>query len=388
MEWLIWIAVIVGWFFIKGLMSGESGSKPSEFKIKATQDKRTLEKGNEGINCWIIECKGSIPVEYNTKGYFNLSIVDITGSSVDAVFTKYPDFGEHKNTYIFGQKRPVKFEEDRYYQDWIELFIVPEDLLIFPFKGERQIEFRVVNGSNSMEVEFCVPVNSYFGQVSTTITHTVESIGYREFEKNEAQFEELSIKLALLTASIDGSLDQIELDVIKKWCSLRAGRLIDINENKKKKTSLSQKVKENFQLANNNKLVMSWIVSEMKKKLTKSQHYESLELILDVMAADSILDQKENILIESVVMKLDLDNEKYKKMRDIRLMQVSTSDLNTESSESLFGIEETMTKDEKIKTLNKQYTKWSGQTNNANSEKRKKAKEMVGQIVKIRKKYE
>ena len=170
--------------------------------------------------------------------------------------------------------------------------------------------------------------------------------------------------------------------MIKKWCSLRAGRLIDINESKKKKTSLSQKVKENFQLANNNKLVMSWIVSEMKKKLTKSQHYESLELILDVMAADSILDQKENILIESVVVKLDLDNEKYKKMRDIRLMQVSTSALNTESSESLFGIEETMTKDEKIKILNKQYTKWSGQT------KRKKAREMVGQIVKIRKKYE
>ena len=43
----------------------------------------------------------------------------------------------------------------------------------------------------------------------------------------------------------------------------------------------------------------------MREKLSKNQKYDALELMLDVMAADSVLEESENKIIEQTVKSLD-----------------------------------------------------------------------------------
>ena len=125
----------------------------------------------------------------------------------------------------------------------------------------------------------------------------------------------------------------------------------------------------------------------MKEKLSNFQKYDALELMLDVMAADSVLDDKENELMEKTVKSLELDYSKFKEMRDIRLSKISTSNIGVSTSESLFGLDDEMSRKEKCSILTQEYTKWSGQTNNQDIERRTRDKEMVDIIIQLRQKY-
>ena len=176
---------------------------------------------------------------------------------------------------------------------------IPLNILSFPKKGRRKIEIRVVFGSNSLNVRYGVPQNKefLFGSHLTSIDLNVDDIGYLELEENQKEFEELAIMLALITACSDDSLDQSELDVIKNWSSKLAHRYQEENLVESKKKELQLFIRKNAKLAENKKLTMTNIISQMREKLSKNQKYDSLELMLDVMAADSVLEESENKLI-------------------------------------------------------------------------------------------
>ena len=62
-------------------------------------------------------------------------------------------------------------------------------------------------------------------------------------------------------------------------------------------------------------------------------------------------------------------------------------DFGEEVGESVFGINKDMTKDEKLKILRKEYSRWNALTNNSDKMIRERAKEMRDLAANLRSQY-
>ena len=81
---------------------------------------------------------------------------------------------------------------------------------------------------------------------------------------------------------------------------------------------------------------------------------------------------------------LELNNEKYREIKKQKTASVKFVGFDNSSSETLFGITENMTKEEKVKILRKEYSRWNALTNNNDKAIRKRAREMRDLAAKLR----
>ena len=384
--WLIVIGVFVVWPIIK--------SNRQQKKIEETLSsipnltiKVEIEKIKE-IQCLVVYAKGWINSkrDHSVSGNISLSLIDKTEDPGSLVLTSAEGFGEISYPHIFNQSREMELGPDTYFPDYAKLFVVPIDVLAFPYKGNRNIEAKVIYGTHELEIALggVEDVKTAIGAATSIFDYEVQSIGYKEFEQNAINFEESAIQLAMFTASIDGSLDQVELDVIKSWCQKRAFFIQEEDKSEEKKKTLTNFIQRTYKQAKEQKLTMSQIMSKIKKELTDDQRYKVVELMLDVMAADSVLDEKENDLIERTVKSLNLDYTTFKAMRDVRLSKLTTINVAEGGDEKLFGLDDSMSIEQKCKELRKQYSKWSGLTASSDKTKRDQANKMVEKIAKLR----
>lgn len=384
--WLIVIAIFVVWPIIKSNRQQkqieETLSSIPNLTIKVEVEKI------KDVQCLVVYAKGWINSkrDHSVSGSIALSLIDKSEDPGSIVLTSADGFGEISYPHIFGQSREMELGPDTYFPDYTKLFIVPVDVLAFPFKGHRKIEAKIIYGTHELEIALCgvEDVKTAIGAATSIFDFEVTSIGYKEFEKNAIDFEESAIQLAMFTASIDGSLDQVELDVIKSWCQKRAFFIEDEDKAEEKKKTLTNFIQRTYKQAKEQKLTMSQIMSKIKKDLSEDQRYKVVEVMLDVMAADSILDEKENDLIERTVKSLNLDYKTFKAMRDVRLSKLTTINVADGGDEKLFGLDESMSNEQKCKELRKQYSKWSGLTASSDKVKREQANKMVEKIAKLR----
>ena len=386
---ILWIIVIVGFFIWKisqGAKQDEKINSIPDLTLDLKEEKEILQ-GRE-MNVFTVYVKGWVNSkrDHTVSGKISLSLIDKTEEKGSIVLTNRAAFGEELYPHIFNILDEMEFTPGSYFPDYTPLFKVPIDVLTFPYRGIRNIEAKVIYGSNKMQISGggLEDVNTAIGFATTQLKFEVKSIGYKEFEQNALDFEESSIKLAMITAAIDGSLDQVELDVIKDWCHKRSYFVSEEKQIEEKKQNLSKLIQKTYKQAKEQKLTMTKIMSKIKKDLVLEQRYQAVELMLDVMAADSVLDEKENDLIERTVKSLDLDYKVFKAMRDTRLSKLSKINVADGSDEKIFGLDDKMTKEEKCKELRKQYTKWSGLTASSDKTKRDQAEKMVEKISKLR----
>jgi len=393
MEGILGWVVIFGFGILWAVIKSAWNNKKVENKIKSIPELTVNIKVEEikEIKCFVIYAKGWVNSKrgHTVSGKMTLSLIDKTDETGAILLTSVDGFGEIDYPHIFGQEREMDFGPDTYFPEFVKLFVIPIDVLAFPYKGHRTIEAKVIYGTRDLQVSLggVVNVKSVIGFATDNLEFSVESIGYKEFEKNTIDFEESAISLAMFTASIDGSLDQVELDVIKSWYQKRAYFIEDENEADQKKKTLTNFIQRTFKQAKEKKLTMSQIMSKIKKDLSIDQRYKVVELMLDVMAADSVLDEKENDLIERTVKSLDLDYKTFKAMLDVRLSKLTKIDVAEGDDQKLFGLNDDMTNDQKCKELRKQYSKWSGLTTSSDKLKREQANKMVEKIAKLRQSF-
>jgi len=387
--WLIVIGIFVVWPIIKSNRQ-QKQIEETLSSIPNLTIQVKVEKIKE-IQCLIVYAKGWINSkrDHSLSGKISLSLIDKTEDPGSIILTTADGFGEASYPHIFGQSREMELGPDTYFPEYAKLFVIPVGVLAFPFKGNRKIEAKVIYGTHELEIALCgvEDVKTAIGAATSIFDYEVTSIGYKEFEKNAIDFEESAIQLAMFTASIDGSLDQVELDVIKAWCQKRAFFIEDEDKAEEKKKTLTNFIQRTYKQAKEQKLTMSQIMSKIKKDLSDDQRYKVVELMLDVMAADSILDEKENDLIEKTVKSLDLDYKTFKAMRDVRLSKLTTINVAEGGDEKLFGLDDSMSNEQKCKELRKQYSKWSGLTASSDKSKRDQANKMVEKIAKLRQSY-
>lgn len=394
MEYLIWL--LIAGFFIWRLSSRtkkenqireEINSIPN---LKLYAKEESVDFKGQKFNVINVYAEGWIRGDTDVKftGKVSLSLIDKTPGSEGIILTSTEGYGEELFPHIYNQDFEMDIGPYTYWHPDTCIFSVPVDVLAFPYKGKRKIQAKVIYGTRQLKVSMCgvgdEDKHAYIGGAITEFDYTVNSIGYKEFEKNALDFEESAIKLAMFTAAVDGSLDQIELDVIKSWCQKRSFFIENEQDAEDKKKNLSTLIQRTYKLAKDRKLNMTQINSKIKNDLSEDQRYKVVELMLDVMAADKVLDAKENELIENTVRSLSLDNKIIKTMRDARLSKLTTINVADGDEEKLFGLNEKMSNQQKCKELRKQYSKWSGLTASNDKNKREQATRMVEKIAKLR----
>ena len=109
--------------------------------------------------------------------------------------------------------------------------------------------------------------------------------------------------------------------------------------------------------------------------------------LLNIAGADDKLSEKENALLDKIVKKLEVDEVIFANMKNKTIINVDEMETSTSTSETIFGIKESMSNEEKCKLLRKHYSKWNAQTNSNNQKTKNRAKDMVKLIASLREKY-
>ena len=84
---------------------------------------------------------------------------------------------------------------------------------------------------------------------------------------------------------------------------------------------------------------------------------------------------------------MELNKEKYQEIKKQKTASVKFVDFGDEADESVFGINKDMSKDEKLKLLRKEYSRWNALTNNSDKLIRERAKEMRDLAATLRSEY-
>jgi len=395
---LIFIAIAVIWWIIQ--QARQSSIKEEIANIPPLT--LEVEKGKpfekfkfENIECFNLKIKGWIN---NTMGQDKIKLIFHAYDNTDLQNDEKTGLPLASSQKIFQENngRVFKIETtwnttiDTYLPNWHEFISIPCEMLIPPFKGNRKIMFRVFAGEPSLNSTLGYIESEELKKVmhwsESSINYKFNDLGYMEYSKNREKLESLSIEIAVAFATVDGDLEKRTLNIIKKW-------IVDITSNlegdkiKQRRDSLSDVLKNTYKKAKAKTISVSIILNEINDTLSKSQKYEIMDLLLTIAGADDKLTEKENILLDKIVKKLEIDKKVFANMKDKIVINVEEIETSKSSPESIFGIKEEMTNEEKCTLLRKSYSKWNAQTNSNNPKTKKRAKEMVEVISKLRQKY-
>jgi hypothetical protein len=107
------------------------------------------------------------------------------------------------------------------------------------------------------------------------------------------------------------------------------------------------------------------------------------------MAADGVADPEEMAVIRNVANALDLDMSEIEKMREGVTLSLSSSLTSDVGLESLVGIDDKWSDDQKKKHLRSEFQKWSNRLNSLpEGEDRQAAQNMLDSVASLRKKYD
>ena len=400
MEWLL----IVGGFFAFGLWSDYQERKKREKLVstlanipKLTITAEETEFGEEdnlkGRPCFEVKMKGWLNHETEKKLTLHLFIHDNTDVEDDAYglgLISTLDALCEEGSRIFKFQYDANVEVDSFYENFSRLCRIPTEILAAPYKGVRKLRFRLVAtsiGVKSNRAAFAEEdLNKIYHIAHFDYNYEFKEIGYLENFLNRERVEELSIDLGMCIAASDGKLQQKELDVIKDWANLGTLHL-EADRAEEKKEEYSKYIKASYNKAKAKKLSLSEIVEEINEKAGREQKYEAIDLMLKIAGADDKLSKEEDVMLNKIVKKLQLEEQVYNEMKNKTLATVGKIETSKGSIEGLLGIKSDMSDKQKCKELRKQYSKWNSQTNSSNTKIKERAKEMIKIIADLRTKY-
>ncbi len=355
------------------------------------------------------------------KIYLKIYIYDVTDLDEDKYF-KIQDNGESTEQYFLNNCHVVKTED----LSWSEgngilvqtLELKPTELqpteLAFPYSklqlpkyGKRKLSFRtfictdiqkfdedngrfITYGSPTFRAEeyFLDSYSEGFDEYSdyTDILSYSSSeieVEYKQpgyLEINRRKYNDLKIALSLALNQDDKNNQKANLEKIKD--SVRYGDFT-VEGNIHKILSL----KKNYEKSLNEKLNLDNILKDLKKNSVIHERYEIIDFLLNLATQDETFNSKENKFIDKVSKELELNKEKYQEIKKQKTSSVKFVDFGKEVEESVFGINKDMTKDEKLKILRKEYSRWNALTNNTDKMIRERAKEMRDLAANLRSQY-
>ena len=355
------------------------------------------------------------------KIYLKIYVYDVTDLNEDKYF-KIQDNGEDTGQYFLNNCHVVK-TEDLSWSEGNGILVQTKELgssgyhpseLAFPYSklqlpkyGKRKLSFRTFictdnqkfDENNGRFISYDSPtyraeeyfLESYsegfdeYGDYTDILSYSSSEIeveykqpGYLEI--NRRKYNDLKIALSLALNQDDKNNQKANLEKIKD--SVRYGDFT-VEGNIHKILSL----KKNYEKSLNQKLNLDDILKDLKKNSVIHERYEIIDFLLNLATKDETFNSKENKFIDKVSKELELNKDKYQEIKKQKTSSVKFVDFGEEVEESVFGINKDMTKDEKLKILRKEYSRWNALTNNTDKMIRERAKEMRDLAANLRSQY-
>ena len=312
------------------------------------------------------------------------------------VLTDIADIQETKSRAALIKINLGKVDPYNGYTKWVEFQRILPDFLITPKKGTRKIKgiFRLIpNTQKAIDAihlgqrdETNCPL---FELTAFEFEEEFKALGYQEAQDNVYKIKSYSVQLAIAVAFSDGSIDEGEAGAIKKWITHQIDIIQNEDQKNKLKKILNESFKKSFEKAKNNDLSVTRILRELKKITTKAYSISTLEFLFRVIEVDGKIDEKELAEVNRIGKELGVSLKEIKDMTDKAFLNTknnsSHGDYNTES---ILGLNDDMTRDEKVDILKAEFKKWNGRIQNLpEGDEKEKAQKMLDTIAELRTKY-
>ncbi len=345
---------------------------------------RIKDMGSGDMQCLTVLVSGVINMPPNMlTAVFSLYLWDVTqGEEKDKrkpVLCSLPEL-QMTGSQVFMWTHMIQMPYANSVMDsWIEILSVPVDLLTFPARGKRKLQFGLLITPLGM-------TQSPAAAATFIYTHKNSSLGYVDGIRMRIKAEELGLKYAAAVGAVDGSLDEVEKILVRNWMDTR---IESLPENLKAETtrSLSRALMVAERLGTSIKpdeieMLCEDIANEYPLgSFPKGDLYDIVELCMNVAAADGVAGPEELKLVNRIALLLGVDPERVKQLSE-KILPVnmhSEKDVN-----SILGLNLEWTSKQKKKHLREQYREWSARVTHSDVKVRDQADEMLRLIAQKR----
>lgn len=360
-------------------------------EIDAKLEKKHVNEDCTGLELYEIQVKGLFPLERKTSIGFVISVFDKTDGELEPVLSVFESCQE-ADSVVFQHGTDIgPIEVNQGFVSWVRVGVIVPEFLEPPYSGSRDLVayIRLIDLDNPPIIRhgFGTESNVILWTKSLDFTHSFAEKGYQEASEHRDESVALSLKIGMAVAMADGSLDDAEGEILKNWI---IKSITPFSEDKALhlKSVYNQAMKESYHEAMNGELSLSNLTSRLNEISEKSVKYETMELCFEVMAADGIADDEELRLIHNVADALNLDMNEIVKMRDQKIVGLSSSSASNSSVEALLGIDPSWSTEQIKKHLRVEFQKWNNRLNTLDDgAERENAQEMLDKISEARKRY-
>jgi uncharacterized tellurite resistance protein B-like protein len=181
---------------------------------------------------------------------------------------------------------------------------------------------------------FAYPNNSN----ASPITLYFNNVGYVDVDENSEIAQTLAIKLAVDLAMVDGELHPTEGTAIKNWIQkyvedFQGDRREEI------KSTMNSALEEAHKEATTTGIDREMLLKELLRVGQKIDHYETLELLMDIMAADENAHASELEFLNNVGTELGISTREIQNMKDLRLLDSDQMKITENNAEQVLGID-------------------------------------------------
>lgn len=368
--------------FFSALFGG--GSSLGDLQI------RVVEKQLDKVSGYEVQCKGLIPVYTRKTVGFITSIIckDKTGDWSPVL--SMLDFSQEDSSTAYQSILDMgEIPGSVGYSDWVGIAMFFPDMLQASYGGNQKLGIVVrlvdMNDMPLVSLGFSPRSDSIWTE-SVDFEYDFDSKGYKEEQVDKDESRALAIKLGVAVALVDDNFDDREGETLKKWIKKIIAPYSD--ERKEELKELYENAwEESYKLELSGNLSLNDICNKMNEIADKAQKHEALELVNEIMAADTKILESETKLINHICELLDIDPIDAEKIRDKQLVKLKPTSGNI-GIESLLGIDPTWSNSKILGQLGKEFVKWNGRMNSLQEGKEKdNAQRMLDLIGETRKKY-
>ena len=340
-----------------------------------------LEEENSVYDAFSLEICGLIHAPSDMcETTLQISILDVTDGAPDAgvVQSRLTQWssqnGPDPSAFCYRARLGKLPQQVTTLTDWTTIAQIRFDWLLFPRKGNRQLQFTtsIMSAENNQEL----------AHAQCEFACENPAFGYMNLQENIERTNILAVALAFAVSAADNKLYDCEVDLIKNWARDNILENSASDEDERKLDKALEKTIGFFR--GGNKLDTYNICDEIVGIAPVAQRYDILELCLYVAQSKGSVTAEEITLLKNMAEWLEVDHNRFRIMME-KVLPVDMHEVR--DVETILGITSDMSKERVRKHLNKEYGKWNSRVTNADPDIQTQADQMLKLIAEARSQY-
>jgi hypothetical protein len=360
--------------------------------MKPIQARMQPDLQSSGMEVQEVQIKGLFPVNRKVRAGFVTSVFDNSSGKLEPVLSTMEMFQErqtlaYQHTVDVGEVEPgVGFIT------WIRVGVVLPQILQPPVGGQCKLfcVLRLIDLDNAPDISlgFIKPgAVGVLWDTTFSLAYQIRSKGYVELSEIRDTAKAIGLKIAVAIAMWDQNLEERQGNVLKTWVEKAVN--VHMGEQRERlKGMLNAAMRSAYVAAKGEGLSLSDLTASLNATEDDLTKYQVIELCYDLLAAKGTAGGDQARIIDLVAKSLNLDLAELEKIRDVRIVGI-TSDLSSNVSiEELMGIEAGWPVDKIRRHLRTEFQKWNNRlTALPEGAERQNAQRMLDAIAETRKRY-